>query len=484
MVEISPTDGIQVNYLALSYCWGTSHSAILKEECVVEWTTKGVAMEALSQTMQDAIIVTHSLGIPFIWIDALCIIQDSPDDLERELIKMGSVYANALLTIIVSDTVSSEGFLYPPKNSDYKAATPFHLPFIGPVGDLMTLVAEEARPYRSDRRINKRAWTLQERLLSRRLLIFENSPNRLYWNCGNLLVSHGGIQPQRFEGKADKLLPALFFDQGFSRTNSYSENVEDSGKPLEVDIQKKWRDICIDYSPRQIGKDSDRLHAIASLAAKFQKVFPPGNSYAAGLWLDPKNECREFFYSLTWEYLGQPRRPTEYIAPSWSWASQYDGVAWLRDQDPNSWGKCLCSVIRYLPKLRFESLPFGQLLEGSCLEVQGFLFSTTSRMDDDWGGHQFTDVKGIQHEVRLDSAQLDPGDQKELAMWRLPLFEGIGLLLEEVQKESKESVQYKRIGMYRRSGFETATRFLQDYTSSPGLDDWIEGTTRTRITLI
>lgn len=62
----------------------------------------GIGFESLPALFQDAIVTTQKLGIQYLWIDSLCIIQDSEDDWQAESAKMGSVYRNAKVTIAAS----------------------------------------------------------------------------------------------------------------------------------------------------------------------------------------------------------------------------------------------------------------------------------------------------------------------------------------------------------------------------------------------
>src|SRR5579862_1068655 len=87
-----------VEYLALSHCWGTAKFLTLETSNIDEFRL-GIPWERLSRTFQDAIITTARLGFSYIWIDSLCIIQDSKEDWERESLAMTDVYRNAQCTI-------------------------------------------------------------------------------------------------------------------------------------------------------------------------------------------------------------------------------------------------------------------------------------------------------------------------------------------------------------------------------------------------
>jgi hypothetical protein len=478
-VSIRPIDSSQVDYVALSYCWGGPQKRTLSQDVLVEWSTAGIAINSLSKTIQDAITVTHNLGVPYLWVDSLCVIQDSPEDLEKELVKMGLVYANALLTVVVADTISSEGFLNPQKQWYDEVAPPFQLPVMSPDGADITLVAEEHREYSPDTRpINRRAWTLQERIFSRRLLIFENNPNRLYWNCPNLLASCGGIQPEFLIKTSLRTLearhPSIYFGQDVEASNWTINNSTHTQWSAHFDTQQQWRDICLDYATREIGLDSDRLNAIAGLAAKFQKALPAGYTYAAGLWLGRTNT--KFLGSLIWGFSGQPQRPSEYIAPSWSWASQYGEISWTLpkynattdDRNPPR-----CEVLSYKPKLRFKTLHYGQLLEGSALELEGYLIpspwhmKTHSRRPSS-PVFNLIGVEDIMHTINFDDKENTLPEE----IWRLPLFNGRGLIVEKIQSQSEDKVKYRRIGTYE---------VWEDHTA---FDNWIDDKARTKIVLV
>ena len=177
----------EAQYIALSHCWGTlsekqrekSRTTTSNEK---EWRTQGFLVKELPQTFQDAINVTRELGQRYLWIDSLCIIQGEGGDWAT---KMEAVFKNAYCTIAATSAEdSTEGFLnrleekgsqyvMVPKSSHGKVyvCTSIDEDFDG---DVMEGV------------LNKRAWVLQERALSRRTIHFTKS--QTYFECG------GGIR--------------------------------------------------------------------------------------------------------------------------------------------------------------------------------------------------------------------------------------------------------------------------------------------------
>jgi hypothetical protein len=97
--------GREGRYAALSHCWGTpsaSNPGFKTETHNYENMRAAIVFETLPALFQDAVLTTWKLGIQYLWIDSICIIQDSKDDWEAESAKMGSVYRNAYVTIVAS----------------------------------------------------------------------------------------------------------------------------------------------------------------------------------------------------------------------------------------------------------------------------------------------------------------------------------------------------------------------------------------------
>lgn len=105
-MRLIDTLGKTFQYAALSHCWGSGPSLTTTKS---NWAklAVNVSFNALPPLFQDAIIITRQLGLRYIWIDSLCIVQDSLRDWETESSKMGSIYQNSYITI--SATNSGDG---------------------------------------------------------------------------------------------------------------------------------------------------------------------------------------------------------------------------------------------------------------------------------------------------------------------------------------------------------------------------------------
>lgn len=174
------------NFVALSHCWGSKARFVLDSNTWTELLS-GIAMDTLPPTFRDAIRVTRALGYRYLWIDSLCILQDSHADWDFESSRMRDYYMNAMLTIALDDTEGDHvGFLDRHRMSDKNAiAVPFCISKTGERGKLSSGPLETELLYISyDRRrdapqpsggvLTKRGWRLQEDILAVRTVHYES----------------------------------------------------------------------------------------------------------------------------------------------------------------------------------------------------------------------------------------------------------------------------------------------------------------------
>jgi hypothetical protein len=103
--------GEQGSYFALSYCWGEC-LPLKMTSASLDSMKLSIPLARFPKTIRDAVMVTRACGIPYLWVDALCIMQDSREDWVRESARMGSIYANALSVIIADAAIDcNSGFL-------------------------------------------------------------------------------------------------------------------------------------------------------------------------------------------------------------------------------------------------------------------------------------------------------------------------------------------------------------------------------------
>jgi hypothetical protein len=299
-------------YVALSYCWGEDQ--LFKTTLSTLGSRKeGISVSALPKTIRDAIEITRQLNIDFLWVDSLCIVQDSEDEKAREVGNMSHYYGNSLLTISAAKArVCSEGFLTPGgaggRFEQYRKG-PFQLKLgVDDFKHEFITLAQEGPPLKEP--IDTRGWTLQEGLLATRLVSFGDSST--WWSCSTSTYRLSSIPTLREEVKELRKLPAL----GGSGWQSLM----------------LWNKIIQDYSARTLKFSADKLPAISGIAQELSAVFPPPEQldmpkYVAGLWNVP---------TLPLQLLWTPMRgltkysddvDSDYVAPSWSWASVSGAVS-------------------------------------------------------------------------------------------------------------------------------------------------------------
>jgi Heterokaryon incompatibility protein (HET) len=141
-------------YTALSYCWGGDQKVKLQKSNLSAWRSD-IPFCDLPQTIQDAVTVTTELGIRFLWIDALCIIQDDETDVVEKLARMADIYQEAHLTVVAARSLTVEqGFLqsrYVPGERGYR------LPYMCKNGQMGSVILWKGRETGIWEPINKRA---------------------------------------------------------------------------------------------------------------------------------------------------------------------------------------------------------------------------------------------------------------------------------------------------------------------------------------
>ena len=177
-------------YLALSHCWGQSVGGkkpqwrTLRDN--VESRMKGFKLGQLPMTFQDAIEVTRALGVPYLWIDSICIIQDDDNDWKQESRRMEDVYASAYCTIAATSASDSEaGFL-----GEREASQSLFIKDQSEAVYVSTNVADFDKDL-NEAVLNNRAWVMQERFLSPRTIHFTRT--QVYGECGEGIFAGDNI---------------------------------------------------------------------------------------------------------------------------------------------------------------------------------------------------------------------------------------------------------------------------------------------------
>jgi hypothetical protein len=373
VIEVSPlgrryarvveTKNLLGLYATLSYCWGNADFPTLTSSNYAQ-LTEGLDEETLPPTIRDAFATTRASSIPYLWIDALCIIQDSEMDKAKEIARMKEIYASSALTIVAAAAESvSKGFLYPRVHQEILHTIPVRLQ--PDVFGTMSVNELDAVCY--DERcepISKRDWTMQEQLLSNFVLTF--TTRTMMWRCCESIKDFG-----------DSLYFPHELDSGYNdHDETYSLNLHTLLLSQEEACAHKdkalscWLRLVTAYSIRVTSFERDKLNALAGIAShpSFSHALGPG--YFAGLW--QYNLVRQLpWRTSTWHRsLADDEsftfeRPGRYQSPSWSWASLNGGIIhfdFFYDEEETI-PEIVCDILECSTMPAFPRLnPYGEIL--------------------------------------------------------------------------------------------------------------------------
>lgn len=333
-----------VKYCCLSYCWGGDQPVKTTKSTLIS-RLSGIEYAALPHTLKDAVEVTSRLGLRHIWIDCLCIVQDDAADVDREIRQMPFIYSNALLTISASSAKTChEGFLQSRTYLPGTGCEDFGLRCKYPGGTIGTLQFSEAAPHKSEEDpVNSRAWTLQERALSPRILDY--GLRQLRWQCRSWHKFDGGHPDDQVSPENNSLSTSSF------PVLSHLSGGETSAGRV---ILEEWANVLDNYTKRSMSVPGDKLIAISALAREIGTVY--NLDYLAGLW---ENElpCQ-----LLWRLWGTPlKRPKIFRAPSWSWAAVDGHVMLERHYNKSS---VAIEVLNCSTELFDLENPYGAVVDG------------------------------------------------------------------------------------------------------------------------
>jgi hypothetical protein len=313
---VEPDEEDKASYATLSYSWGgrsfykTTIESYERLKC-------GFEKEDLPIAFQEAALVARFLNIDFIWIDSLCIIQDDVDDWEEQAAQMGQIFEFAAITIAASLSSSPYDSLFTKRSAKYEEFQLYHdlkstndnVVFRARRKIVFGIHAKTGRSKDVDR-LDTRAWGLQEKLLSSRLVAFTGA--EIQWTCQTSKVCE--CRSKCYIPQPLFLLPV--------------KEVETKG---EYGYAKAWSNIVEPYSNRDLTFTDDRLPALSGLAKKFWKI--TGYTYIAGLWKE------SIWYDLVWQHdtvasstqitdaaASQTTAAAGYIGPRFSWVSTASAV--------------------------------------------------------------------------------------------------------------------------------------------------------------
>lgn len=447
VIKLVPSRSGSHQYMTLSYCWGKHPNPA--------WTTtrqnlqkrlESFSTSELPATLFDAVAIADGLGARYLWIDALCIVQDDAGEWASEGGRMAGIYRGAVLCIAASSSTSSvdgifskrsssllkklagsiiriDGTVTTPGTNQNSGRTKSSLYFQDD-SEFLDMFASAKGPleqYVERGTLSERAWIMQERLLSTRILHYTRE--QLVWQC-----EHVSLLEDQLLRYPEKL--SDFKHEALSALKQRLDGTE---------VQDLWyHEIVKAYTRRKLTYGSDKLIAISALARAVSLNHP--DVYLAGLWR------KSLIQGLMWYRPGTLPgcKSREYRAPSWSWASQDSAVVFQFWRD---YYVSECTVIESDVQTE-ESNPMGKVLGGfiklRARATEGVVIKNPKSMKVLDRIFEYQIVLWDGKRPFFCDAYMDNDDIKAKAVVCILVGGMMGLLLRPVASES---------GVYERVGF-------------------------------
>lgn len=288
--KLSISDGMRGLYTALSHCWG-EYQPVTTIKSTLPQRLYQISIDSLPRTFCDAIEVTRLLGIRYLWIDSLCILQDDKHDWKVESAKMADVYRNAYVTLSAIAAANCLGGLN-------HTLSPGHYVKRRDGRVACRRIADHGKRVRFFHSpLSRRAWALQKTLLSQRVIHFSN--NQWSWQCTRgILYESGGSQLYPIDPRLDSL--TVFMHSNGHKTYSTAQ------------IIHFWNMVLAVYSERDLTKQTDKIAALAGLSRFFEKLLDEPSFL--GVWK------RDMSQLLLWIMISARQTATQESLglPSWS----------------------------------------------------------------------------------------------------------------------------------------------------------------------
>jgi hypothetical protein len=441
----------QGRYAALSYCWGYSQPVTTTNQNLFQHK-RAIQYDNLPQTLQDAVKTSKAIGLDYLWIDALCIIQDCESDKQIEIAKMAQIYQNASLTIVAAcATSSAEGFLEVIDGTPPALEIPVGCNN-GEIGTLSLLPTYQSPRHEA---LHDRAWTLQEIILSPRLLIFgkdcvgwkcTSADYGMYrWTDWNGYCASTGLTTIRVGRKGEITRPRISVYSPDITTYRSSQQAERLPQIFRI-----WKDLIKDYSTRSLTKEEDKLNAIAGIVTYFQEHM--NDVYLAGLW------TKHLLQELSWKIEGAKKTRNK-RAPSWSWMALDGPVSFQFDQC--GWYTPMVTVVR----CSVDNIALSSKATSGTLVLRGHfgLLSKMTRVISSANMSQ-SDTQGYGFgNILMDCEMIGMSGLRYfgLALCVMETVEGHedgrklywGLVLRGIPDCDPEDPVYERVGWFSTSGF-------------------------------
>lgn len=327
---ISTKSLIGQQYMTLSHCWG-KHVPFRLLQSNIDELQSGIALKILPKTFTDAMYITKRFRVRYLWIDSLCIIQESIQDWREEAAVMGKVYKHSYCNVAARGAIDSTGGCFFTRNPSLIMPTQVTIKW-----DDWDGITEQAyqvvsgpelwNTKFSNEPLNQRAWVLQERILSPRVIHF--GTQQLWWECHTLNACEsypnslpGSLTQDSMNSLKRLALGTDFWKRALESDESITPRTVDAVKPGDSSRHLKvrplymfWATSVEAYSVGGLSRPSDKLIALSGIAIEMERILSD-DYYIAGLWRFSLPSYLLWISERSSDIL--PYRTTKYRAPSW-----------------------------------------------------------------------------------------------------------------------------------------------------------------------
>ncbi|KAF2641854.1 HET-domain-containing protein [Massarina eburnea CBS 473.64] len=314
------------NYAALSHRWGDPNlhrEFRLQKDNLSQWQRQ-LELKKLPKTFRDAVTITRMLGIRYLWIDSLCIVQNSIEDWRAECQKMEEVFSSAYVTLSATcSNGTSDGFLKPHPEEGPKARTysPINVPTANGRSSRVYIcnAIDDFKRDVEEAELSTRGWVFQERALSRRVLHFTDT--QMYWECGK------GV-------RCETMMRMYNRKSSFLSDPNFPESMASHYKGMRIIF---FENIYEKYSQLSFTYWRDRAVALAGIERRLARVYATRARYGI-LDHSDRSYLRR---SLLWQRAVSDAAPREQHSlpkiefgagqevPSWSWMAVMGAIEYM-----------------------------------------------------------------------------------------------------------------------------------------------------------
>jgi hypothetical protein len=456
-------------FVSLSHRWGDSQPLRLLQSNLEAFKTE-IKPDDLPKTFRDAVTITRKLGYRYLWIDSLCIIQNSREDWMAESAIMGQIYRSSALNISAGGAEDSRsGCLVTREPLQHRACI-----LTGDATAGLCVPRRCPNEWRDDDGSStiSRGWVFQERMLAPRTLHY--SRKTISWECICLDATEGWPKGDTWNAEQDRRYrrPKEMFQTlcDFQRPAAEDRAFPLANKDVES-FYSAWSKLVNSYSNKQLTQGSDKLvalHGVMSVIAE-----STGLRHAAGMWLD------YLHLDLLWSTWNQAeKRPelydrTKYRAPSWSWACVDSGVRFEchdlhRGHSENILGLSMWTSYALTPQFQVKEVAVSTQPDGQTSYGHPAIEGRVRRME--W--RENAGVQGFQHnrQARSVSDVWSPDFLRATSLenWGLLLLAGTGpsniedARVDVIMALDRVEVEGDQQWVFRRAGYVTQNYWKND----------------------